>query len=262
MLNLKILTFNCFGVPLVSPKLVTRLKEIIKKIKELESDLICLQEVFLPWHKQLMVKGFKDYPYFFYSQKGLLGCGGGLMVFSKLPLLSAKFQKFNKVGNLRDLTLTDRLVSKGFMILEVKAKINFYLINAHLTANYENLYDPARANAGIQKQQLNQLAAAINQLDRQQICLAGADIGVPPDSELFKEFSQKTGFEDLTPDNVPTHNLSLYYFPKLFRKVIFYKKDDYILYRGPKNYTCQWQHFLDGSEKLSDHRGILVNLQL
>lgn len=258
---MKILTFNCCGVPLDSLYLSKRMRLIAKQINKLNPDLVFLQEVFLPWHKKVFVKILDGLPYHYLPRNGIFRTGGGLCCFSRYPIIKKDFYAFSKSGYWSDLTKVDKLVRKGFVRLKIKGPRTFYVFNTHLTANYRADYSLANQQVFLQKLQLNQLARGINRIPSKIPCLVVGDFNMPASADLFSDFLKVANCKDLTISPRPSVRNDCYILPAFLYATAHRKKVDYILFKGNRK-TCRWKYVFNDKEALSDHLGILADITL
>jgi endonuclease/exonuclease/phosphatase family metal-dependent hydrolase len=254
-----ILTLNCFGTPLLAPRASGRMKSIARYLHALNPDIICLQEVFLPWHKRIFLSMLSSWRHHYVPRSGILGTGAGLCVFSKLPLEDASFHEFSEVGKWASFTAADKLVEKGWMELSFAKPRPFRLFHTHLTCNYAGDHRPMHRIGRIQRTQLHELSAAVRKVPRNIPVLTVGDLNIPPESSLLRGFLKATRSEDLTPGTTPSVSGNHFRFPMLFTSIIANYKIDYVLGRGVSAPTS-WRYVFSHGEKLSDHRGILLEV--
>lgn len=263
--KLKVLTLNCFGVPIFAPFTSKRLRLIADEIIRLDPDVVCLQEIFLPWHKRLIKKKLaKHYPDYFLPVNGLLRTGGGLAIFSKLPLAEKKYLPFSRSGYWTDLTWSDKIARKGLIEIKFDLPSPWRLFNVHLTSNYHESFDPRDLQAQLQRIQLDELAKSVNETAGTYPCLVAGDLNITPDSYLIKDFLIDGKLEDLTVTCECTkRSINIYNLHRLFKNVIHIRKEDYILGRNLARQNSRWQYVINDSQRpLSDHFGIMAEIEI
>jgi endonuclease/exonuclease/phosphatase (EEP) superfamily protein YafD len=260
--KLKILSLNCFGVPFVSPEPVRRIEKIALEILQLSPDLVLLQEVFRSHYKKILTKALgKVYPYSFSPHRGFFRLGGGLVVFSKVPINNRSFAEFKKRGTWHDLTFSDYLACKGFMKFNLNYNHQALVIyHTHLTSNYKADFTKG-LHFDFQQAQLKQLAASINQVSLAQPCLIVGDFNVPNSTVLFKNFLAEIRATELVDSDRVTSFTDVFNLPKFIQNLYVSQKDDYVLWRNSQKPECRWQFVFEG-RKLSDHIGLLVELAM
>jgi endonuclease/exonuclease/phosphatase family metal-dependent hydrolase len=255
-----ILTLNCFGAPLVAPRASERMRRIAHHIQSLNPDIICLQEVFLPWHKRIFTSALSRWRHRYVPLNGVLGTGAGLCAFSKFPISHASSHAFSQSGKWFSRTAADKLVEKGWMELAFAKPIPFRLFHTNLTCNYAGNHHPIHRIGSIQRAQLHELSAAVRKVPKNVPAFVVGDLNVPPESLLLRGFLKATRSEDLTPGTEPSVRGNYFRFPMLFSPIIANYKIDYILGRGIAASTS-WRYVFAHGEKLSDHCGILLEVK-
>lgn len=246
---MKIITYNCFGIPYLTPHLQARLKNLVGEVAKLNVDIAFFQEIFFSAHKRLLAKSLKELPYHYTPKDGILKLGGGLCCFSKFKLDNCYFQPFSLNGHLSNQSFIDKLVQKGFMRVQVRGT-NYY--NVHLTCNYKNDFTPGNKYYDVQKLQLKELAEDINKLSIKSDSFVVGDFNIPPTAEMFIDFLKSIKGIDLTPSFEP----SLVGMPNsLIGQSSEKQKLDYIIYRGPNQLKATWKYIFK-EPQLSDHLGI------
>lgn len=250
---MKIVTYNCFGIPLLTPHLESRLKNIAREMEALEPDIIFLQEVFFSCHKRILATGLKNFPHHYLPSDGFLKMGGGLCCFSKFPLETTHFKKFSLSGRWSDHSFADKLAEKGFMRVMSGGRC-FY--NVHLTCDYDDNPTPGGTYYPLQKFQLDELEKSLSQVPVGMPTFIIGDFNLPPSAKLFTDFLQATNFVDLTASQNPSViGLRGSIIGKRPRK----QKIDYVLFRGSRAPGATWKYILK-EPKLSDHLGILMQI--
>lgn len=250
---MKIITYNCFGIPMLTPRLQSRLKNMAQEAAALEPDIIFFQEVFSPRHKRILSEGLERFSYHYLPLNGFLGTGGGLCCFSKFPLESAGFERFSSNGHWFDPSISDKIAEKGFMTMTSKGR---YFYNIHLTCDYDDDYSPASPYYSIQKSQLAELARSINKVPLDTPTFIMGDLNIPPSAELFSNFLKETGSVDLTVSDNP----SLMGLPgSMIGKDPLRQKLDYVLFRGRSLPPVTWEYVFK-DPPWSDHLGILMQI--
>jgi endonuclease/exonuclease/phosphatase family metal-dependent hydrolase len=135
--RLRVVTWNVWGVPYITPELDERLAKIPEAVAALEPDVVCFQELWEGRHAESVVKQL--------AQRGLphaqrfAGPGGrtGLFVASKWPLGEAAFRPFSLGRMPHTLWHLDWMVEKGVAGVLVRTPAgDLRLLNTHLQAQY------------------------------------------------------------------------------------------------------------------------------
>jgi len=136
-LRFRVVTWNVWGVPVITPRLDERMEAIPDAVAALEPDVVCLQELWEPRHSELVSKrlaahGFRDFRRFD-GQRGR----SGLFVASRWPLRGGAFRPFS-IGRMpHSLWHLDWMVEKGVGDVLVQTPLGaLRLENTHLQAQY------------------------------------------------------------------------------------------------------------------------------
>jgi len=151
--GLNILSYNMWGLPIWLPKvgINNRFQNAVDDLAENNFDVIFLQECF---SKRLRKKLLNKLQSSFYStmdytcnQNFLLGltrdCHGGLITFSKLPIVEEFFYPFPLNNRMKN---TEKIGKKGFIITRVlnQESDTINLINTHLYAGPKDVDEQHR----------------------------------------------------------------------------------------------------------------------
>lgn len=180
--------------------------------------------------------------------------------------MNLEFYKFKEQGPITFLSLTDRILGKGFQTAECEINgKNMLLINTHLLC----LYSKRKRDYLAQEKQLDQLSDFITAKSIDNIIIAG-DLNNDPDSTLILNFKDKhdlvdtLGTNEITVDN---NNLNRNGILKLFgdnkpyrTDYVFVTKDMNI---GKSEVIFKTSQKVNGKNiHLSDHYGVLVKLNV
>lgn len=262
---LSLVTLNCFGVPFVN-NTRARLTTIARELDSAPVDVVCLQEVQLSAYAPLLDRGFSQFPFvafepFPYAPKG------GLLTLSRQPIQKTDFTLYPERGWWHTPSLADRLLHKGILATELThAGQRIIVLNTHLTANYDGDWSPSNRYARLERVQLRQLAAVVNDLDTQSIVVIAGDSNIPRHSWLYDEFVEATGVIDpLVDDTKPTY-YPLFALPGRYRQPV-----DYVFVRPPAGceLSASAEMLFEGEISLTsggigrvlDHTGIQLSLQ-
>lgn len=293
---MRILTYNCCALPVLTGELKARLTRIGSEIASLDPDVVLLQEVFLPRHLRILRDGLARWRYAYSGVRAWRTFGGGLAVFSKHPLAEPGFVRFRDQGQLLRYSLLARVSRKGFItaIVEPEGAPPFRLVATHPIADYRVWRSgPALADARgaktmreylwkkgavirgdpypvLQGRQMAQLTAYLTGLEPGLPLVVGGDFNLTPVSRLMRDFLRATGLCDcmggsLAPSIMAERYYRLPYHGAPDRRI------DYILLRGGRSgrfvprearYVLERPVPVGGSRSvtLSDHLGVLVEL--
>ncbi|MEN9936286.1 MAG: hypothetical protein RLZZ387_2865 [Chloroflexota bacterium] len=197
-------TFNCFGG--FAPGTRRRLFALAEELARREPDLVCLQEVQLHSHHELLVRALDSHPHtahepFVYAPKG------GLLTLSRAPIAEAQFSLYPERGSWYGLTIADVALHKGALLARIDvAGTSVVAINTHLSANYTGDWRPQSAFARTERAQLTLLADLVASQPPESLVLVMGDFNVPRGTWLYEEFIARSGLTDpLAGDTRPTY---------------------------------------------------------
>lgn len=199
--NLSVLTWNVWGLPFITPDRSTRIDQAVIFLRESQADIIAIQEAWLPGDIAKLRNGleavgyqsvhFRSFPF-----------GSGLIIFSRLPMTSPKFEAFRYGGKPHKPYDGDWYAGKGFGSVTVETPLGPLIVaNTHLHARYR----PPEYLAG-QLTQITDLAQGIDSLTEQgkMPCLVVGDLNSPRDGLPFRLLSELTSMRPArrAPDGV------------------------------------------------------------
>ncbi len=137
---LRVLSFNTWGVPVVSRDRAARMRAIGRAIAKMDVDIVGLQEVFYAKDRRLIAEaaaqGGLCYSHYFHS--GVMG--SGLLTLSRYPITETSFLRFRLNGRPQDFVRVDYYAGKGVGRARVETPggaVDLY--NVHLIAPYLEL---------------------------------------------------------------------------------------------------------------------------
>jgi len=204
--TLSMLTYNVWALPIWYPRIDKkyRYRQLPNAIHQKDYDIVCLQEVFdKKLRKRLLPVFDQHYHYNDNSdckKNKWKDCHGGLMTFSKYPIVSEYFYEYRFQKGMNAI---EKLGKKGFLISEIQTDNGIiYIINTHLYAGYSNEADLVRQG---QLEQVHQYLK-INQLyDKTIFFLGDFNMTHPqlatsnanlPASGAYKLVTKTMNFED------------------------------------------------------------------
>jgi len=136
--ELRILSFNIWGLPVVAPNRRKRYAKLLKLVEELELDVVLLQEVWLQTDQSALIRQFQriGFPY-----TSVIGQGGtfqsGLFAASKYPQKNHFFTPFSDKKIAKHPYHIDWIARKGFggFTTEIHGE-PLLILNTHLQAGY------------------------------------------------------------------------------------------------------------------------------
>lgn len=261
MSSISLLTLNCFGG--WAPGTESRLRALARELEARDYDVVCLQEVQRRAHQEFFIRALTSYPYHA-VEPGPRAPKGGLMIFSRRPILHGRFEPYREQGTWFGPTAMDRFLQKGMLIADVEWEgSHLRIIDTHLIANYAGDWERWGVFARWEELQLAQLAETVH-ADTLGITVAVGDFNIPRGCGLYARFLEHSGMRDpLAGDRRPTHRPM----PGMPNRYAFAL--DFALLHAPENIQassdlCLGEMVtLDGGKRdyLSDHHGVELRLE-
>lgn len=136
--KLRLVTWNVWGLPGVTPHRRDRIRGVAKVVAGTGADIACFQEVFLETDRRTLCEtlaeaGLRHYRYF-----ASPAAGSGLLTVSRHPILDAQFHRFAEQGNPLALNHGDWWAGKGIgtVTVDVTRFGKVQVMNTHLHARY------------------------------------------------------------------------------------------------------------------------------
>lgn len=251
-------TFNVWGLPeAFSDDVSSRMRGLVARLPDLELDVLMLQEA---WTEEVrdtiragaLAAGFEV--------AGGSASSGGLMVLSRLPIHSSRFETFRFRGDPERFAQGEFLGGKGFQTLTLEsAQGPTTLINTHLHARYRR--SRPRLNSAVRTAQLAEIIGAMHRIDG--MLVVGGDFNCSADDVEYRIFNGLTHAVELGGGHShPTLSKSNYYKQ---RRTGPDKRVDYLFVRPGRH--DRWQsadvatlfaepeHIRGRDRSLSDHFG-------
>ncbi len=176
--SLSILTLNTWALPvrLSGHDQEKRFEMIPKELLDVDADIVCLQECFAQDLRKSLCSSLDDSydtlsDHSCYRRSMLLlmmDCYGGLMTFSKYPIVEESFYKFPLIGKSR---IVERIGSKGFLVSTIDLDGTFIqVVNTHLYAGTD---DKAERHRERQLQYMTQVLDSIQSVSGHDLVLTG-----------------------------------------------------------------------------------------
>ncbi len=197
-MEISALTYNFLGIPLFSKAYKKRLSLFINELRELEPDIFCLQEIWLPGAKNKLISSLKDLGYSFYFPRAKFRLCG-LLTGVKGEILEHNYVSTKSLVTGFDLSVLEMFGSKGYLIL--KTKINdeiFYIINVHFNADFTNKYNSDSSYTKTHERSVSYLISDINKFKNEKIILLG-DFNFQPGGPAYCKLINSSGLTDIIP---------------------------------------------------------------
>jgi len=193
--NLKVLSFNIWGLRILAKDLDVRMHAIGDKLANEDYDIVALQEVWSIHYYEIIREKVKNVlPHAHYFHSGVIG--SGCATFSKYPIIDTFFQQYLHNGYFWDIFAGDWYAGKGVGCCLIKHPEKcLYVFNTHLHAEYFDHQTPVIEEA--RTVQCYQLAQFIRRTTRpgDAVLLCG-DLNHQPDTLGFKTLLEITKLND------------------------------------------------------------------
>lgn len=179
--QISVVSFNCWGLWIISKRRKARLGAIADRIAEGDYDIVALQEIWVREdYVNLRKKTSSTLPYGKYYYSGVFG--GGLAVLSKYPILGSSMFKYPLNGRPIAVWRGDWYVGKGVACASLQHPSGqiIELFNTHLHAPYAEKVDTYMCHRTAQAWELAKMIRGAVQRGR--IVLAVGDFNSTPDS--------------------------------------------------------------------------------
>lgn len=136
-MRLRVLTLNCWGVPVWARERTARMRAIGRALAEMDLDVAGLQEAFWPGDRQVIARAAAEggLVHAHYFSSGVMG--SGLFTLSRFPIAETSFTRFRLNGRPQELMRSDYYAGKGIGRVRLSTPagpLDFY--NVHLVAPY------------------------------------------------------------------------------------------------------------------------------
>lgn len=261
---LRLGTFNVWGLPeAFSDDVSSRMRGLASRLPGLDLDVLFIQEA---WTEEVRDTLREAALVSNFEVAGGSSSSGGLMVFSRLPIRSAKFESFHFRGDPERLSQGEFLGGKGFQTVVLEgADGPLPVINTHLHARYRRARPVL--NSAVRAAQLLQIIGALKDLDG--TAVVGGDFNCTNVDLEYKVFSGLTRSTELGDGkSFPTLSKTNYY--KRHRSGAD-KRIDYLFVRPGPNVECRSigaatlfakpERIRQRERSLSDHFGFRASFE-
>jgi endonuclease/exonuclease/phosphatase family metal-dependent hydrolase len=271
MVRLRFLTLNVWSIPWpVSRDIAERMRAIGRRISELRIDVAAFQEVWTGDARRRLVDAGREAGLdFAWHGEGLRGASG-LVVLSRLPIRSARFQAFTLNGLPQRIHHLDYYGGKGLAHLSLDAPGGpLSLVTTHLHARHADGQD-RWDYTGHRSAQVVELAGILAHIDEPLVSLG--DFNIDEGSPPYRALLGLTGLQDAAAVLDQRQHTTLYDNPYRRRGRRPGRRIDYLFTRdGAKRATRAVairrvldEHFEIGERlaSYSDHAGLLCDVEL
>ena len=263
--SIKILSFNIWGLPFWPINKRGRVSLIIDYLRKLDADIICIQEAFDAHYRKLILKEMSLQGYHVTDGKikkhrrllGYMDMTGGLITFSKFPVIRCEFTPFKS----RQYSIVEWLGRKGVLETIVKTPAGpLRVINTHM------YYGKSALASKMRLRELNTIVSFSKKNDHIPTVLAGDlnqdniikhdHIGIL----LENEFNHHVTGGDET--LLPSYRIENPYVDNLMNRDKKSRRYDYILTKNIKKYNLEVHSYapIITDKVLSDHDPVLMSL--
>lgn len=284
--TLNLLTFNVWGLPVWLPRIdkVKRYNLIPDSILNINADVVCLQEAFDPKIRLRLLEKMTKAGYLFIGKYDcntttflfvVKDCFGGLMTFSKYPILWERFYPHQIQLKMKQ---DEKKGRKGFLVSNIQTPYGEILVvNIHLYSGREDLDEEIRLN------QVKYLEKILDSLavNKKQIIIQG-DLNVIHPFVIAnkinkEEYHKSSAYDYLIKDmsfidtkaNIKEEDLSYDgvnnpYAATFYNSFEKRQKFDYCLYRFPNNNVKEStaRTVFKTPFQISDHYGVFSQIGL
>ncbi|KAL4233259.1 Sphingomyelin phosphodiesterase 2 [Mactra antiquata] len=194
--NLKVLTLNCWGVPVpvACKDHHERMVAIGEKISKSSYDIVFFQEVWKKGDYEILKKQIgSTMPNSHYFYSGSIG--SGLCLFSKYPILETIYHRFDPNGYVHKIQHGDWFGGKGLGLAKISVDgftVNSYITHIHAEYNRDN--DEYRAHRIAQSFTTSQFIKLTNgSADLSLLC---GDLNLEPVDLGYKMICNNAGMKD------------------------------------------------------------------
>ena len=136
-MNIRVATLNVWGLPPLSPRVPERMAAIGDRLASLDLDVAAFQEVWTADARRILrTAGHRAGLVHAWHKHASLG-GSGLVVLSRVPIDSVRFEGFELGGVPERLDHGDFYAGKGFVSIRLNTEVGpVTFIDTHLHAVY------------------------------------------------------------------------------------------------------------------------------
>lgn len=204
MAQFSLLSLNTFGLPLFLG--LGRLRRLTKQLDRFPASVLCFQEIQQNAYVRFLDRGLPDYPHHAF-ETNLFAPKGGLFTAARVPLNSKHFVPYENRGRMLSAGFADWALNKGVLLSQtIISKQRVVIMNTHLHANYAGAWHPGNRTSRIQLDQVQHLAAMVNEQPPEAIVIVCGDFNFPRASFLYRELMDACALVDpLAEDPRPTY---------------------------------------------------------
>jgi len=139
-ITLKVITFNVWGIPLITPHTAERIEAVGQKLADLNPDIVCLQEIWIENDRERLIECLINSRLQYYTYYKSNPFGSGLFILSAYPILEARFQPYTINGKWYKPWHGDWYAGKGIAFARIKLPIGILdVFNTHIISKYDEI---------------------------------------------------------------------------------------------------------------------------
>ncbi len=260
-------TFNVWGLPEpFTEDLSARMSALAARLLGLDLDVLLIQEAWTDEVRATLREGGLRAG--FEVAEAAEAPGGGLMVLSRRPIRSSRFERFGFRGDPERITKGEFFGGKGFQTVTVDEEDGgrLSIVNTHLHARYRRARP--RLNSAVRTAQLLQLVGAVDRLEG--AAILGGDFNCTPGDPEYRIFVELTGAREVgsPAGSHPTISRANYY--KRGREDPDKRVDHLFVRAAGRGWEASEQRLLfaepvrirGGARSLSDHFGFRARIRI
>lgn len=267
-MKLRVATLNVWGLPdPVGYQVGPRLQALASHLPSLELDVLSLQEVWSAESRAQLVRAGRQAGLGYAWQRPGSFRDGGLLVLSRIPILSASFERYDLPGQPPVADHLDYYAGKGFLHVTLAGESGpVHVFDTHLHARYGS--DVPHEYHTYRVGQIVQLALGMR-ATREPTIVTG-DFNLRSNTEEYKILTGLGGLRDVAVELGRTD--PTVYDAHPFRRTRRDRRIDYVFVRDGEGRAIRSDSVrrvfdevfeIDGKPaSFSDHAGVLANLEL
>ncbi|MDQ4078150.1 MAG: endonuclease/exonuclease/phosphatase family protein [Chloroflexota bacterium] len=197
LFRLRVVSLNVWALPIVSKDTPARLAAIVRRLAELNADIVGLQEAWMEEARQSIIDDAReasDLRHHYYFKPGIRD--SGLLILSRFPIREVGFHRFRLSGRPERLAEAEYVAGKGIGYVRLQTPVSEVdVYNFHLLAQYTtDEQDPYRAHRTAAAYEMVKFVSSQSR-ERNPVLLLG-DLNMRPDQLGYKILTCTGGFRD------------------------------------------------------------------
>jgi endonuclease/exonuclease/phosphatase family metal-dependent hydrolase len=199
--RVNVVSLNTRGVQVIRSRLRARYAMIGAALEAGDACVACFQEVNTWWHLRLLAGRMRSFRHASF-QATAAGPAGGLVTFSRLPVVETAYHGFGVPPKASGISLATRLQAwlKGALVTWLPNR-GLRVINTHLVSNRDGDWSQASRFYPLHRAQLAGLAQVVDSAAAPTVVCG--DFNIDRDSALFSGFAAGSGLTDVFEGRCP-----------------------------------------------------------